>query len=55
MHTKQALLTLLNNVWGLSFRLKSCSFRFFSFFLVSKNNTFSDDKEMVKLPEEAVR
>lgn len=56
MHTKQALLTLLNNVWGLSFRLKSCSFRFFFFFLVvSKNNTFSDDKEMVKLPEEAVR
>lgn len=34
MHTTQALLTLLNNVQGLSFRLKSCSFRFFSFSLL---------------------
>ena len=56
MHTTQALLTLLNNVQGLSFRLKSCSFRFFFyFFVVSKNNTFSDGKETVTFPEEAVR
>ena len=38
------------------FGLKSCSFRFFFFFLfsflsvVSKNNIFSDGKEMVKFP-----
>ena len=59
MHAEQALLTLLNNVrrlffWGL--KVLSVFFFFRSSFLlvVSKNSTFSDGKETVKFPEEAV-
>ena len=61
MHAQQALLTLLNNVHsgtflsGLVVFFRFFFFRFSFLLVVSQNNTFSDGKETVKFPEEAVR